>query len=320
MSTTDTRISRRSLIGGVAALGGTLALARAGLSQEGKPAEAPVPAPPKRLFPISLAQWSLHKALFAKELDNLDFPAFAKKEFGIDAVEFVNSFFKDKAQDLAYLTELKRRADDSGVRCCLIMIDGEGALAHEDKTERERAVENHKKWIDAAAFLGCHSIRVNLEGSGSGSSRQKVAIQSLRSLGNYADPVDLRVIVENHGGFSSDGEWLSEVMREASHRRVGTLPDFGNFRIDDKREYDRYKGVQELMPWACAVSAKSYDFNDAGEETTIDYRRMLKIVTDAGYRSWIGIEYEGGRLPEREGIRATQRLLEKIREELSAPK
>jgi L-ribulose-5-phosphate 3-epimerase len=320
MSTDHRFLSRRALLGGAAALGGTLALTRLGSAQDAKPAPAPAAPAPKKLFPISLAQWSLHKALFAKELDNLDFPKFAKTEFGIEAVEFVNSFFKDKAQDLAYLTELKKRADDNGVRCCLIMIDGEGALAHDDKAERERAVENHKKWIDAAAFLGCHSIRVNLEGTGSGSDRRKAAVQSLRSLGNYAHPVEIRVIVENHGGFSSNGEWLSEVMREAAHQRVGTLPDFGNFRIDEKTEYDRYKGVQELMPWACAVSAKSYDFDEQGNETTIDYRRMLKIVTDAGYRSWIGIEYEGGRLSERDGIRATQKLLERIRDEISQPK
>lgn len=319
MNTHDRTFTRRSLIGG-AAMGGALALTGTGFAQDSKPAEEPKAAPARKLFPISLAQWSLHKALFAKELDNLDFPKFAKSEFGIEAVEFVNAFFKDKAQDLAYLSELKKRADDNGVRCCLIMIDGEGALAHEDKAERERAVDNHRKWIDAAAFLGCHSIRVNLEGTGSGSDRSKAAVQSLRALGNYADPVDIRVIVENHGGFSSNGEWLSDVMRESAHKRVGTLPDFGNFRIDEKTQYDRYKGVQELMPWACAVSAKSYDFDEKGDETTIDYRRMLKIVTDAGYRSWIGIEYEGGRLSERDGIRATQKLLETIREELSQPK
>lgn len=313
-----THPSRREWLRGATALGAVLATGGWTWAQDPQPATPP-PAP-KPLFPISLAQWSVHNLLFKKELDNLEFPRFAKQEFGINAVEFVNSFFKDKVQDLNYLRELKKRADDEGVRCCLIMIDGEGALAHEDQSERDRAIANHRKWIDAAAFLGCHSIRVNLEGTGSRSARMKASVESLRALGNYADPVEIRVIVENHGGFSSDGEWLSEVMRTAAHKRVGTLPDFGNFRIDQKTEYDRYKGVKELMPWACAVSAKSYDFDEQGNETTIDYARMLKIVIDAGYRSWVGIEYEGSRLSERDGIRATQRLLEKLRTPPSQPK
>ncbi len=314
--------TRRAFLAGAGALGGALALARLAPAQEKPPAQAPqksAPAQPaKKLFPLSLAEWSLHRALQARRMDHLDFPGVAKKDYGIDAVEFVNTFFKDKAQDLAYLRELKKRADDNGVRCCLIMIDGEGPLAHPDEDQRKRAVEQHKKWLNAAAFLGCHSVRVNLDGEGSARSMRKAAVASLQSLGNFADPLELRVLVENHGGRSSDGEWLAEVMTEAAHQRVGTLPDFGNFKLDDGTQYDRYKGVGEMMPWACAVSAKSYGFDEKGEETTIDFRRMLKIVTDAGYRSWIGIEYEGETLSEPDGIRATKKLLEKVRDELAA--
>jgi len=123
------------------------------------------------------------------------------------------------------------------------------------------------------------------------------------------------VIVENHGGLSSNGAWLASVIRAVDHPRCGTLPDFGNFRVSADEWYDRYQGVAELMPFAKAVSAKSYDFDERGEETTIDYRRMLGIVTGAGFNSWIGIEYEGNRLPEREGIARTKALLEKIRAE-----
>lgn len=312
--------SRRAFLAGAGALGGAVLLARLGDAQE-KPPPQPDPAPaapPKKLFPISLAQWSLHRALQARRMDNLDFPVVAKKDYGIDAVEFVNTFFKDKAQDIAYLRELRKRADDQGVRCCLIMVDGEGALAQPDEDLRKRAVDAHKKWISAAAFLGCHSVRVNLDGEGSARAMRKAAVASLKSLGNFADPLELRVLVENHGGRSSDGEWLAEVMTEVEHPHVGTLPDFGNFKLDDGTQYDRYKGVGELMPWACAISAKSYDFDEKGEETTIDFRKMLKIVTDAGYRAWIGIEYEGEKLSEPDGIRATKKLLETVRDELAA--
>ena len=311
--------TRRAFLGGAGALGGAVLLARLGAAQQAPaPKPATAPAAPAKLFPLSLAQWSLHRALQARRMDNLDFPAVAKRDYGIDAVEFVNTFFKDKAQDLAYLRELRKRADDEGVRCCLIMVDGEGQLAHPDEDLRKKAVDAHKKWINAAAFLGCHSVRVNLDGEGSARSMRKSAVASLQSLGNFADPLELRVLVENHGGRSSDGEWLAEVMTEAEHRRVGTLPDFGNFQLEDGKSYDRYKGVGELMPWACAVSAKSYDFDAQGEETTIDFRRMLKIVTDAGYRAWVGIEYEGEKLSEPDGIRATKKLLEKVRDELAA--
>jgi sugar phosphate isomerase/epimerase len=173
------------------------------------------------------------------------------------------------------------------------------------------AVQNHFKWVDAAAFLGCHSIRVNAQSSGSRDEQSKLAADGLRRLCEYADPQGLNVIVENHGGLSSDGSWLAGTVRLVRHPRCGTLPDFGNFRVDAKTTYDRYLGVRELMPYAKAVSAKSMDFDSAGNETTIDYLQMLKIVAEAGYRGWIGVEYEGQRLDEEAGILATRRLLER---------
>ncbi|MBX3406264.1 MAG: sugar phosphate isomerase/epimerase [Phycisphaeraceae bacterium] len=271
----------------------------------------------EQVFRISLAQWSLNRALFGGRLDHLDFPKAAKQEFGIDAVEYVNQFWKKKA-DPEYDRDLRKRCDDLGVGSLLIMCDGEGALGDPDESKRKQAVENHRKWLDSAAILGCHSIRVNAHSGGTYDEQRDRAADGLRRLCELADPMGLNVIVENHGGLSSNGAWLAAVMRQVGHKRVGTLPDFGNFRISDKETYDRYKGTEELMPFARGVSAKSYDFDPQGNETTIDYRRMLRIVRAAGYSGFIGIEYEGGRLSEAEGIAATKRLLERIRDEFTA--
>lgn len=271
----------------------------------------------RHAFEISLAQWSLHRALWNQELDPLDFAKEAHVTYGIRAVEYVNSFFKDRAGDFTYLGEMKKRAEGAGVRSLLIMVDGEGSLAAADGAERRKACENHFKWIAAARYLGCHAIRVNAAGSGDPDEQRKRAADSLVRLAEVAEPYELNVIVENHGGLSSNGAWLASVMETADHPRVGTLPDFGNFRIEGDEWYDRYQGVRELMPYAKAVSAKSHDFDDDGNEVHTDYRRMLKIVLDAGYGGFVGVEYEGNELSEREGILATRRLLERVREELS---
>jgi L-ribulose-5-phosphate 3-epimerase len=270
------------------------------------------------LFQISLAEWSLHKTLFEKKLDNLDFAKTAKKDYGIEAVEYVNQFFKDKAKDKKYLAELKKRSDDLGVKTLLIMIDGEGHLGDPSLKKRMQAVENHYQWVEASKFLGGHSIRVNAASDGSYEDQVHRAADGLRALSEFGETHGINVIVENHGGLSSNGEWLSTVIRKADHPRCGTLPDFGNFRINNDTEYDRYKGVAELMPFAKAVSAKSHDFNEQGEETRTDYLRMMKIVVAAGYRGYVGIEYEGSKISESEGIMATKKLLEKVRDQLSS--
>lgn len=265
----------------------------------------------KPLFLISLAQWSLHRAFFAKKLDPLDFAAIAKKDYDIDAIEYVNQFYKDKIKDKTLAADLKKRADDNGVKSVLIMCDGEGALGDPDEKKRQQAVENHYKWVELAKYLGCHSIRVNAQSKGSYEEQMNLAADGLRKLTEFGAKHDLNVIVENHGGLSSNGEWLVGVMRKVDSPRCGTLPDFGNF---DK--YDRYKGVALMMPFAKGVSAKSHDFDDKGNETTIDYPRMMKIVLGASYHGRVGIEYEGRRLSEPEGIRATKRLLETVRAEM----
>lgn len=273
-------------------------------------------------FRISLAEWSLHKTLFAKQLDHLDFAPVARNKFGVEAVEYVNQFFKDKARDRAYLDQMKARADASGVRSLLIMVDGEGNLGDPDAARRTQAVENHHQWVEAAKYLGCHSIRVNAGSRGSYEEQIQLAADGLRRLTEFADGHGINVIVENHGGLSSNGKWLAEVIRRVDHPRAGTLPDFGNFRIgggngQPEQLYDRYLGVQELMPFAKGVSAKSHEFNAQGDEVRTDYRRMMRIVLDAGYRGYVGIEYEGSQLSEEEGILATRRLLERVRDELA---
>jgi sugar phosphate isomerase/epimerase len=270
------------------------------------------------MYGISLAQWSLHRTINKGELDNLDFAAKARKDFGIDAVEYVNQFFFEKATDMSYLAQMKQRAGDHGVQSLLIMIDREGALGDIDEKSRTQAVENHYKWIEAAHYLGCHSIRVNAGGNGTPGEVADAAITSLGQLCEYGAQDGIGVIVENHGGYSSDGAWLANVIRAVDVENCGTLPDFGNFciergEVDGKRvcvnEYDRYQGMRDLIPYAKGVSAKSYAFNEAGEETTIDFARMLQIVHNAGFEGYIGIEYEGSELPEDEGIKATKRLL-----------
>ena len=266
-------------------------------------------------FDISLAQWSLNKALFAGEMDNLDFAKKAREDFGIGGIEYVNQFFKDKATDMDYLKQMKQRAMDHDVQSVLIMIDREGNLGDSDAKKRMEAVMNHHKWVDAAKFLGCHSIRVNAAGEGSREEVAKAAAEGLAKLSEYAQTAGLNVIVENHGGWSSDGSWLSGVIAATGMDNCGTLPDFGNFCIERspdgcKTEYDRYQGVKELMPYAKAVSAKSHDFGPDGRETHSDYTKILKTVKDAGYTGWIGIEYEGSSLSADEGIRKTMALLE----------
>ena len=265
------------------------------------------------VFKISLAEWSLHRALQSKEIDHLDFYSVAKKEFDISAVEYVNTFFFNKARDATYLKEMKTRADDLSVRSLLIMCDNEGNLGDPDDSKRKTAVENHYKWAEAAKFLGCHSIRVNARSEGSYDEQIELAADGLRRLAEFGDSIGINTIVENHGGLSSNGKWLSAVMEKVDHPRIGTLPDFGNFRLDGEEWYDRYQGVRELMPYAKAVSAKSHEFDSDGNEINTDYYKMMKIVLDASYNSHVGIEYEGTAHSEMEGIRLTLELLKKVR-------
>ena len=291
------------------------------------------------LFKISLAEWSVNELIFGNARDvgwekfsdmlkndfgsieknapmkNIEFPAFARK-LGIDAVEYVNTCFFDKAKNKPYLSDLNKACDDVGVKSLLIMCDAEGMVGAPTQKERLQTLENHKKWIDAAAILGCHSIRVNAASQGSYEEQKKLAAAGLHLLCEYGDAANINILVENHGGNSSDAKWLTDVMKMTDHKRVGTLPDFGNFKISDNPEkwYDRYQGVKELMPYAKSVSSKTFQFDENGNDTETDFYKMIKIVLDAGFNGYIGIEYEGHELSPEDGILATKKLLEKARE------
>jgi len=272
----------------------------------------------KTPWEISLAEWSFNNTIFDGKMTNLDFPVEARK-LGVNAIEYVNQFFMDKAKDEKYLSELKKICENEEVKSLLIMCDREGMVGHPEKKEREKTVENHKKWIDAAAYLGCHSIRVNAGSQGSFEEQQKLAADGLSVLANYGKEKGIHILVENHGGLSSNGDWLSGVMKMVDDDYVGTLPDFGNFVIDRQtgEEYDRYKGVKQLMPYARGVSAKSHEFDDNGHEKNSDYFKLMKIVKDSGYKGYVGIEYEGNQLTEKDGIIATKKLLTEVFDELS---
>jgi sugar phosphate isomerase/epimerase len=266
----------------------------------------------KEFFTISLAEWSLHNTLFAGKLKNLDFPLKAKRDFGINIVEYVSPFFDKKEKDPAYLKELKNRTDSEGIQNHLIMVDNEGNLGDTDAKARLIAVENHYKWVDAAKYLGCKTIRVNAAGKGTAEQVKDAAVDGLGKLTEYGKKQKINVIVENHGGYSSNGAWLADVIKQVNSPFCGTLPDFGNFALGGGKEYDKYLGVEEMMPYAKGVSAKSMKFNENGEESDIDYERMFKIINAAKWRGIVGIEFSGPG-SEDEGIKKTKELLEKIR-------
>jgi len=286
-------------------------------------------------FKLSLAQWSLHNAIkYEKTLDPIDFAQKAK-ELGFEGLEYVSDLYipnlaegDDPQKAMQNLLDtLKIKSEIYGMKNVLIMIDGEGDLATPNEEERNQAFENHKKWVDAAAFLGCHSIRVNVSGSNDVAIWTVAAVSGLKQLSEYAKQKNINIIVENHGGLSSNAEFLSQVITNVGMDNCGTLPDFGNFCIRSEtaedgeskcvEEYDAYKGMEILMKQAKAVSAKSYDFDDSGKETTLDYERILKTVKKAGYTGFIGVEYEGDRLSEDEGIIATRDLLINLGKQLN---
>lgn len=280
----------------------------------------------KPLFKISVAEYSLHRMIAAGDLDPRDYGPFCKEKFGVDAVEYWMGPFNDKAKDTAYMDEMHKKSVDAGVKELLIMVDipnGKGDLGHPDEKERKAAVEAHYEWVEAAKRMGCHSIRVNARSQGSRDEQAKLASDGLRQLCEFAAPHEINILVENHGGLSSDGQWLADVISRVDHSNCGTLPDFGNFRIGKNEDgtdnwYDRYQGVKELMPHAKAVSAKSHEFDENGNETKSDYLKIMKIVLEAGYDGYVGIEWEGGKPNEIEGVLLTKKLLERVRDELAS--
>lgn len=278
------------------------------------------------VYKLSLAQWSLNKLIFTGKADPMDFASTAK-EMGFEGLEYVSQLYTSEDVNFSMkdaglqniLNELKKRSDSLGIENLLIMIDGEGDLSFSDEKATQTAIDNHKKWIDAAQFLGCHSIRINLFGEEDPEAWARNSVKSLKALATYAAPKNVNIIVENHGGLSSDGSLLAQVMKETAMSNVGTLPDFGNFCLKKEggarwgapcvEEYDKYKGVAELMPFAKGVSAKSYAFDGEGNETTVDYYKMMQIVKDSGFEGYIGTEFEGDVEDPTEGIAATRALI-----------
>lgn len=265
-------------------------------------------------FKISLAEWSLHRHLEQGKITNLDFPQISRREFGIDAVEYVDQFFADKSKDHAYLKELKSRADSEGVYNHLIMLDTNGPLGAAEKSARDAAVEKTLPWIDAAAFLGCRLVRVNAYGDGNADELRERVAESCSRLADYAQKSKLSVAIENHGKLSSDPVWLTSLIHAVGKPNFGTLPDFGNF----PEGVNRYDAVEALMPLAKAVSAKSRRFNDYGLITDTDFFRMMRIVRDAGYSGYVGIESAPEKMEdEYRAIRNTSEVLQLVRDEQS---
>lgn len=302
---TDRHVTRRSFLKHTAFAAAGLGLARTAVAGRR----------PDELYKISLAQWSMHRSIFAGKTDPLDFARIAA-ENDIYGIEYVNQFYKGKAEDMEYLRAMKTRADGEGVESVLIMCDGEGNLGDPDADKRRQAVENHFKWVTAAAYLGCHSIRVNGYSRGTREEQMKLVADGMHQLCEFGDEHDQHVIIENHGGYSSDGKWLSSVIEMTDHPRAGTLPDFGNFRISEEKTYDSYRGVKELMPYATGVSVKTMVFDDYGNASPLDYVRMLRIVLDAGYNGFCGIEH-GPEDREIEGIIEVRDALIAARTELA---
>ncbi len=281
-------------------------------------------------FKLSLAQWSIHKMIKEDGVDPYSFAEKAKN-WGFTGLEYVSQLYNPELSEAnyseeamaAFIAKSNAEAEKHGMENVLIMIDGQGNLAVNDEAERNETVEKHKKWVDAAAAMGCHAIRVNLNGSMVPEEWTASSIDGLTKLSTYAKTKNINVLVENHGGLSSNGALHAAVMKAVNLDNCGSLPDFGNFcitRNEDrscKEAYDKYKGVEELMPYAKAVSAKSNDFDAAGEAIDIDYTKLLKIVKEAGYTGFIGVEYEGSILGEEAGIKATKDLMLKVAKELN---
>lgn len=308
-------LSRRTALG---AIGAAAAMAMAGCTGSGGrdggagPGSADEASAARPARTMSLAEWSLNRSIKAGTLTTLDFPVAARRDYGIGAVEYVSTLFAGHGLEAGYLRDLRARCDGEGVRSVLIMIDGEGDLGSPDPAARNEAVERHLRWADSARRLGCFAIRVNARSEGTREEQLSRCADGIGSLADRASRLGIAVIVENHGGISSDGSWMAALMRALARPNCGTLPDFGNFRMEGGAQYDRYRGIGEMLPWARDVSAKSYAFDAEGNETTIDYARMFRIMDDAGYAGWVGIEFEGKQMPEPDGIRATKRLLERM--------
>jgi len=261
---------------------------------------------------LAVQQYSFNRQLRDGTFDILDFPKTVVDGTGITALEYFNGHILDKVRDTRFFRELKKRSNDVGATCTMMLCRSDIALDSPDSSTRYNAVEGYIPWMEAVRLLGGNAIRVDCRSDGDFEEQKKYAIDGLRQLCDVAAPFGMNILVENHGGFSSNGKWLADVMSKVEKRNCGTLPDFQNFH-----GYDPYVGVEELMPYAKIVCAKSKEFDSDGNETNVDYRRMMKIVLDSGFKGSIGIEFEGHGMDPVKGILATKRLIERMVGELA---
>ncbi len=244
---------------------------------------------------ISLAQWALVDEVKSGKWKTLDFAKIARNDFGLNGIEFVNTLFEVTTE--GYLKKLRKNADDNGVTMVLIMVDDEGDGCGATKEERNQFAINHRKWIDAAAYLGCKSIRTNCRGPENADKAEalKWAAESYNMLLEYAVPAKISVLIENHGGVSNDADWMVSLMKEVDNLYFGTYPDW-------RRPADNFDNVdylKKMLPFAGGMSYR----NQPTEELTA---KMIKLAKDSGYRGWYGIESSG-----REEIKKGIELLKK---------
>lgn len=244
---------------------------------------------------ISLAQWSLVDEIRAGQWKTLDFPRIAREDLGINGIEFVNTLFE--VPTMNYLNKLKKNAEDHGVAMVLIMVDDEGDGCSPTKEGRRQFEINHRKWVDAAHYLGCHAIRTNCRGPKNVLKEDalKWAAETYNMLLEYAVPAKISVVVENHGGLSNDPDWMVALMKEVNNLYFGTYPDWRQPGDD----FDNYDYLLKTLPYAGGMSYR----NQPTEELTA---KMIKLSKDSGYRGWYGIESSG-----REEIKKGKELLKK---------
>lgn len=272
----------------------------------------------------SLAQWSINRDLFSGEMSTIDF-VYAAGEMGFEGVEYVNQFFIDKAEDFEFLDSLNAAAEEAGVKNLMIQLDHTGNLCASDETERNKAVETAKKWVDAAKYLNAPAVRVNAHGDGSADEMKTQCMDGIGRLAEYANTQGIQVLIENHGGVSSRGDWLADLVSSLSDKEVGSLADFHNWCYETvdgglwgecRNEYDYYKGFAELIGSAKGVSVKAMHFDSTGNEPNLNFHKFFKIMKEGGYDGYLGVEYEGNDLPSREGILKTKALAAKTWEKV----
>jgi L-ribulose-5-phosphate 3-epimerase len=246
---------------------------------------------------ISLAQWALVSEVQSGKWKTLDFPKIARNDFGLNGIEFVNTLFEVPTE--GYLQKLKKNAADSGVTMVLIMVDDEGDGCTATKEERRQFEINHRKWIDAAAFLGCHAIRTNCRGPQNVNKDEalKYATETYQMMMEYAVPAKISVLIENHGGVSNDANWMVSLMKAVDNLYFGSYPDWRA----PSDNFDNIAYLQKMLPYAGGMSYR----NQPTEEGTA---KIIRMVKDGGYRGWYGIE-SSGRDEIKKGIELLKKYL-----------